>query len=246
LLAGTILYQLISVATLVFAHNQLQPHRAVTMLWATFGAAVPVALEGLERDGATARGVRPPLPRMLAIAGLVVAISAIFTLGSEQGSDLAGGPYSREAHNGPGLGQTRLMSSFITSTLGRPPQRATIVAGDHLLLVTQPYNGFLPLRARYAHPEAHLAQRIQVLRAAARCPDPACTTRALTRSKFGPIDALVLARQFSGFRIKTQEDHFPEPLPIAIHFRPGSFDPLVWARRNFGGYTVFVRRPAVP
>jgi galactan 5-O-arabinofuranosyltransferase len=44
LLAGTVLYQLVSVTTLVFFHNQLQPHRAVAMMWATYGAAAPVAL----------------------------------------------------------------------------------------------------------------------------------------------------------------------------------------------------------
>jgi hypothetical protein len=117
-----------------------------------------------------------------------------------------------------------------------------IVTGDHDLLVTRPYYGFLPLRARYAHPEAHLFQRIEVLRTAAACPDPACTSRALTGSKFGPIDALVLARTPFGLRIKTQEDTFPQPTPIQIFFRPRNFSPVAWARRNVGGYVVLVRR----
>ena len=117
-----------------------------------------------------------------------------------------------------------------------------IVTGDRALLVTKPYYGFLPLRARYAHPEAHLAQRVRVLRAAAACPDPACTTRALTTSKFGPIDALVLAKTPFGLRIRTQRDTFPQPTPVAIFFRPRSFPPANWVRRDVGGYAVLVRR----
>jgi galactan 5-O-arabinofuranosyltransferase len=243
LIGGTIVYQLISVATLVFANNQLQPHRAVTMMWATYGAALPVALDGYRRGGGLGQLMPSALPRVLAVVALAVAIPATFALGSEQGADLAGGPFAVAAHDRPELSQTRAISSFITRASGKRPQELTIVAGDHAVLVTEPYYGFLPLRARYAHPEAHLAQRIEVLRAAARCPDPACTTRALSHSRFGPIDALVLARTFPGFRVETQEDRFPEPQPITVHFSPGSFDPAVWMRRNFGGYAVFVRRP---
>jgi galactan 5-O-arabinofuranosyltransferase len=243
LIVGTIAYQLISVTTLVFASNQLQPHRAVTMMWAGFGAAVPVAFEGFER-GALADGpLAPWLPRAAAVVALTLAIPAIFVIGSDQGADLAGGIFSRTAHERPALGQTRLISSFITGTAGRPAQDLTVLSGDHALLVTQPYDGFLPLRARYAHPDAHLDQRLGVVRAAARCRRPACTTRLLTTNRFGPVDALVLAREVGGFRVDTQEDAFPEPVPVTINFRRGSFDPRVWARANFGGYAVFVRRP---
>lgn len=244
LIGGTILYQLISVATLTFAHNQLQPHRAVTMMWASFGAALPVALEGMRSEGAPSRLVRPSLAKPLAVLGTTVALSAAFALGSALGSDLAAGPYVRAAHARPPLAEPRLISSYITSTTGKAPQQLTIVSGEHALLVIKPYFGFLPLRARYAHPRAHLAQRIEVLRAAARCPTAACTTRELTHSPFGGVDALVLARTFTGPRIQTEEDGFPNPVPVRIYFRRGNFDPAVWASRNFPGYVVFVRRPS--
>ncbi len=242
LLVGAVGYQLVSVATLVFAGNQLQPHRAVTMMWATFGAAVPVALEGFSPSRGLGRLLQPPLPRVFGLLAAVVAVPAVFVLGSAQGSDLTSGRFARAAHDRPALSQSRAISSFITQTSGRPPDKLTILAGDHALLVTEPYYGFLPLRARYAHPDAHLAQRIEVLRAAARCPDPACTTRTLEGSRFGSIDALVLARNFGRLRIETEEDKFPEPVPIKIDYRPQQFSPADWARRQIGGYVVLVRR----
>jgi galactan 5-O-arabinofuranosyltransferase len=234
LFAGTVLYQLISVLTLTLAHNQLQPHRAVTMMWATIGAAVPVALDGYQRRGDGAR--------TLATIALLIAAPAMFALGAAQGTDLASGTYARRAHSPLALSETRQISSFITSTSGKRPDRLVVVSGDRALLVTRPYYGFLPLRARYAHPEAHLAQRIAVLRAAAACGTPACTRRELTTSKFGPIDALVLANAVGGLRIETQEDGFPTPRLVAIFFRPRNFPPALWARRDVGGYAVLVRR----
>jgi galactan 5-O-arabinofuranosyltransferase len=242
LLVGAVGYQLVSVATLVFAGNQLQPHRAVTMMWATFGAAIPVALESFSSGRGLGRVLQPPLPRVFGLLAAVVAVPAVFVLGSTQGSDLASGRFSRLAHDRPELSQTQAISSFITQTSGRPPDKLTILAGDHPLLVTEPYYGFLPLRARYAHPDAHLAQRIEVLRAAARCPSAACTTTTLEHSHFGRIDALVLARNFGRLRIDTEEDKFPEPVRIAIDFRPRQFSPFDWAQRRIGGYMVLVRR----
>jgi galactan 5-O-arabinofuranosyltransferase len=244
LVAATVVYQLVSVTTLVFAHQQLQPHRAITMMWATIGAALPVTLDGFQPQGAFRRLLQPPLPRLLGVLAAAAAIPAIFVLGATQGSDLAGGPFTMAAHQPVPLARTKAMSRYIRHTTGKRPQQLTIVSGVRALLVTRPYYGFLPLRPRYAHPEAHLAQRIEVLRAAARCPDPACTTRALTRSKFGPIDALVLARTIAGLRIQTQEDVFPKSLPTQVYFRPGNFDPAAWVRRNFGSYAVLVRRAA--
>jgi galactan 5-O-arabinofuranosyltransferase len=242
LLVGCVGYQLVSVATLVFAHNQLQPHRAVTMMWATFGAAIPVALEGFSPRHGLGRLLQPPLPRVFGLLAAVVAVPAVFALGSMQGSDLAAGPFSREAHEPVGLGQTRAISNFITQTTGHPPDKLTVLSGDHGLLVIKPYYGFLPLRARYAHPEAHLAQRIEVLRAAARCPGPKCTADTLEHSKFGHIGALVLARNFGKLRIQTEEDKFPESVPITIDFRPKQFGPGYWVRRRIGGYVVLVHR----
>jgi galactan 5-O-arabinofuranosyltransferase len=241
-LVGAVLYQLVSVATLVFAQNQLQPHRAVTMMWATIGAALPVALESFSLKRGLGRLMQPPLPRVFATLAAVVAVPAIFVLGSAQGSDLTSGPFAREAHERPGLSQTRAISSFITQATGKRPKELTLVAGDHALLVTQPYYGFLPLRARYAHPDAHLAQRIEVLRAAARCPGPKCTVDVLEHSKFGHIGALVLARNAGKLRIETEEDKFPESVPITIDFRPKQFGPGYWIRRTIGGYVVLVHR----
>jgi hypothetical protein len=245
LIGGTILYQLVSVFTLLAAHNQLQPHRAVTMMWATYGAALPVAFDGYRRATGQARLLQAPLPRLLGVAAAVVAIPAVFVLGSEMGGDLAGGPFARHAHHPPPLRESRLIADFINHTAGKPADRLTILTGDHTLLVTRPYFGFLPLRARYAHPEARLSERIAVLRAAAACPDPVCTTRTLEHSKFGPIDALVLADTPQGFRVRAQKDHFPSPIPVAIYFRHGSFSPAYWVKKTFPSYAVFVRRPGV-
>ena len=241
-LVGGVVYQLVSVATLVFANNQLQPHRAVTMMWASFGAGVGVAIDGFRSDSGLGRLLQPPLPRVFGTMAAVVAVPAVFVIGSTLGSDLASGPFSREAHERPALAQSRTMSSFITSTTGKRPNQLTIVAGDRALLVTKPYYGFLPLRARYAHPEAHLHQRLEVLRATARCPDPACAVRTLEGSRFGRIDALVLARNFGMLRIETQLDRFPEPVPIGIDFRQKLFPPAFWVRRRIGGYKVLVLR----
>jgi galactan 5-O-arabinofuranosyltransferase len=248
LIGATILYQVISVVTLVWAHNQLQPHRAVTMMWATYGAAVPVAIEAFRRHGPGRRLLEPPVARVLAIAAAVAAIPAAFVIGAEQGSDLAGGPFARQAHERPALAQSRLIADFINHSAGKPAGQLTILSGDHTLLITRPYYGFLPLRARYAHPEAHLHERISVLRAATRCPDPACVARTLERSRFGRLDALVLARTPLGFRVNTEEDRFPEPQPVQIYFKRGSFAIPFWIKRSFPGYRVFVRRPgaAVP
>lgn len=244
LLVGAVVYQLISVATLVFAQNQLQPHRAVTMMWATFGAAVPVALEAFNSKRGLGKLLTPPLPRVFGLLAAVVAIPAVFVMGAAQGSDLVSGPYARKAHDRPALAQSRLMSSFITHQTRKRPDQLVIVApqGNHALLVTKPYWGFLALRARYAHPEAHLHQRIAVLRATSRCPDASCAVRTLEGSKFGRIDALIFARDLGLLRIQTQEDVFPKSVPVTILFRQGLFPPKYWVRKRFGGYKVVVLR----
>jgi galactan 5-O-arabinofuranosyltransferase len=242
-LAGTVLYQLASVTSLVVTHNQLQPHRAVTMLWATFGAAVPVAFDGLQRRGGVGELLPQPVRRAAAATTLAVAGAAIFLLGAAQGADLAGGVYSRRAHEQPSLGQTAAMSRFIKDTTGKQPQQLTVLTGTHPILITEPYYGFLPLRARYAHPEARLSERFAVLRAAAGCPDANCTTRKLTQSRFGPIDALILARIPGGYRVTGQVDAFPKPRNVMVRFRRQSFAPAAWTWRDFGPYRVFVRRP---
>jgi galactan 5-O-arabinofuranosyltransferase len=247
LLAGTILYQLISVGTLTFLHSQLQPHRAVTMMWVTYGATVPVVLENLfDRRGAT-RWLAAPGLRLAAVAVVAIALPATFLLGAEQGADLAGGPFTKAALRRPvALGQLNRMTTFITQASGKRPQDLTVLTGDTHLLITRPYFGFLPLRARYAHPEADIPGRVAVLRAASACATPACTTRTLTSSRFGRVDVLVLSRTPFGFRVHAQEDGFPKTHGVNVEFRRGSFAKATWARRAFGGYTVFVRRPGQP
>jgi hypothetical protein len=201
-----------------------------------------VALEAYSPNHGWGKLLTPPLRRVFGLLAAVVAVPTIFAIGAAQGSDLASGPFSREAHQRPALAQTRAISSFITQTTGRRPDQLVVLSGDHALLVTKPYFGFLTLRARYAHPEAHLHQRLEVLRATAHCPDASCAVRTLENSRFGRIDALVLARNFGFLRIETEEDKFPEPVPTKIGFRQDLFPPRFWVRKRFGGYKVLVLR----
>src|SRR3954452_22874892 len=136
LLVATVVYQVLSSTSLLFSENQLQPHRAVTMMWATMGAAVPVALEGSRRI----------VPRALVGVALALAVPATFVLGATQGSDLAAGPLTVAAHTRLDLAPSEAISRFITRMTGRRPQQLTLLTEDHALLVTQPYYDFLPLR----------------------------------------------------------------------------------------------------
>ena len=47
---------------------------------------------------------------------------------------------------------------------------------------------------------------------------------------------------FGKLRIETEQDRFPEPVPIAIEFRPRLFAPTDWVGRKMGGYKVLVLR----
>jgi galactan 5-O-arabinofuranosyltransferase len=243
LLVGAVLYQLASMTALAVAHTQFQPHRAVTMMWATFGAAVPVALEGLERPDSILAAVGAPVARAFKLATVSLGVLAVFLLGAAQGADLAAGPYTRAAHKQRPIARAAAVSNFITQTARKPSKELTVLTSDRSLMVTEPYYGFVALEARYAHPEADLPERIAVLRAAAGCPDAACTTRRLETSRFGPIDALMLARLPEGYRIQTEVDAFPRPRHVTVIFPRGSFASAVWAKRDFGPYSVFVRRP---
>ena len=234
LLAGTVAYQLASVATLLLAHQQLQPHRAVTMLWATAGAAGAVALSALVGDRA--------VDRRLVAALAVVAAAATFTLGAAQGTTQATGRFTRAAHARVDLAPSAEMARFIATATARRPQSLTVASTDRALLVTRPFHGFLALGARYAHPDAQVGRRIGVLRAAAACPDPACAARTLARTPFGPLDALVLMRTPAGLRIRTDRDGFPQPVPVTITFRPGLLDGAHWRRRDIGAEAVLVHR----
>jgi galactan 5-O-arabinofuranosyltransferase len=243
-LLGAVLYQLLSVATLVFLHDQLQPHRAVVLLWASYGAAIPVALEGLrEGAGMSLPRLRPPIAFGAATAIVALAVGTMFALGSAQASDLVGGPLTQAAHKPVRFGWVKYLSDFITSTTGKKPHQLQVVSDSEALLVTRPYWGFLPLGARYAHPAAKLDQRIKALQAAAACPDAACTSRKLAKTPFGPVDALVVSRAAGDYLIHTEKDSFPRPEPVAILFPRKNFDPSVWATRHFAKFTALVRRP---
>jgi len=242
LLVATVVYQLLSVVSLVFTENQLQPHRAVTMMWATLGAAVPVALEGFTRTGTPARSLPTATLRTVAGAIAVVAVATTFVLGARQGTDLATGPLTIGAHDPVDLETPREMNRFITATTGRRPQDLTLLGGANALLVTRPYNGFLSLSARYAHPEARLPQRVRAVENAAECPDARCTTRALTHTGFGRIDAIVMTRTPVGIELHTQLDAFPLPRLVTISFPAGHLARRVWAQRRYGESVVYARR----
>lgn len=245
LLGATIGYQLLSVTTLVFSENQLQPHRAVTMMWATLGAAVPVALEGMSRSGTLGAQLPPAATRAVALVIAVIAIPATFVLGAAQGRDLSTGPLTVGAHDPVDMRTPYEIGRYITNATGRPATDLTVLTDDRGrgVLVTQPFHGFLPLGARYAHPEARLGRRVRAVRAMAACQTMACTTRALTVTGFGPVDAVVLTRTGTGVQLTAQLDHFPLPRFDVIAFRPALFDRNVWARRWFGDLLVLVRRP---
>jgi galactan 5-O-arabinofuranosyltransferase len=239
---GAVLYQLFSVATLVIADTQLQPHRAVTLMWAAMGAAGAVAVDRL-RDPGTRTRLAAPGMRWVAGALVALTVAGTFAVGSSQGTDLAAGPYTQAAHRRPDLTNTTAESRFIKQTTGKPPDQLTVLSVDDPLVVLEPYYGFLALRARYAHPQARLPERIAVLRAAAACHDSACAQRTLEGSQFGRIDAMVLTRTRAGYRVVAQEDGFPGPKAFTIVFRRRLFSPALWASRSIGHNIVLVRRP---
>jgi hypothetical protein len=191
-----------------------------------------------------AKGLPPATARAAAVAIAVIAIPATFVLGARQGTDLATGPLTIGAHDPVDMATPHQMSRFIIRTTGkRPPQLTLLSGGKDPVLVTQPYNGFLALSARYAHPEAQLPRRVRWVQKAAECSNAACTTRLLTQTPFGRVDALVLSRVRVGFQLQTQTDSFPLPRLVTIDFPRAHLDPLVWAHRRFGQFTVFARRP---
>lgn len=243
LLVGTVLYQLISVTSLVFSDNQLQPHRAATMMWATLGAAVPVALEGFRRGGSL--GVQLPVAATRAVATVVaiVAVGATFVAGALQGRDLASGSLTIGAHDPTDMAAPGLMSRFITSTTGRPAHDLVLLTGEKSVLITRPYSGFLALSARYAHPEAQQPARVKLIERIADCPTAGCTTRLLTHNRFGAVDAMILTNVRVGYQLNTQVDGFPLPRIVTIDFPRAHLDPRVWAVHRFGLFTAFARRP---
>jgi galactan 5-O-arabinofuranosyltransferase len=243
-LAGAaVAWQLVSVTTLLLSENQLQPHRAVTLLWATLGAALPAGLDGMARAGSPFSTLPDAMRRATLTVLAVAAAGAVFVLGARQGADLATGPLTQGAHLYFDLDTPAAMAAFVTATTGRPAQDLTVLAGERsAVLVTHPFQGFLALRARYAHPRARLDERVTAIERAAACPTSACVTGALTDTGFGPVDA-VIARRVGGVdELRTQVDAFPDPETVVVRFGPGSFDPAVWAQRRWGDDVVYARR----
>ncbi|MCW2990960.1 MAG: hypothetical protein JWM73_1554, partial [Solirubrobacterales bacterium] len=216
-IGAAIAWQLLSVTTLVFTENQLQPHRAVTLLWASLGAAAPVAFDGFARSGSGAQALPAAFRRATLIVLAVAAAAATFVLGARQGVDLATGELTAGAHEVADLETPAAMSRFITGVRGRPPQDLTVLAGERSsVLVTHPFDGFLALRARYAHPESQLVRRVQTVEATAACPTSACVSRALAHTPFGPVDAVIVLRSGGDDVIQTQVDDFPDPREVTI------------------------------
>jgi hypothetical protein len=175
----------------------------------------------------------------------VIATGATFVLGERQGSDLVSGPLTLGAHDPADLATPRQITRFITATTGRPAEDLTVLGGEKSpVLVTAPFNGYLALSARYAHPEAHQAARVRAVERAADCSTPACTTRALTDTPYGTVDALVLTRAGVGYQLLAQTDAFPDPKLVTIDFPRANFAPATWAVRDFGELVAIVRRPA--
>jgi hypothetical protein len=227
------------------SHNQLQPHRAVTMLWATLGAAVPVAADGWAWKGPPVWRVPRSVARVAVGVLAVVAVGATGLAGANQGTDLVQGTLTVAAFRPTDLETPHRMSVFIRSVTGERPSHMTILVGLRSILVLHPYHGFLALSARYAHPDARLPMRVRVVERAAACRNPACTTRLLTHSRFGRIDAMILRRVPGAYRLHAQLDGFPVPHEIPIVFARRLIDPRVWASRRFAeGYVAFARRPS--
>jgi hypothetical protein len=84
---------------------------------------------------------------------------------------------------------------------------------------------------------------VAAVEAAASCLTATCTTAALTSTPFGRVDAVVLSRTPVGLELLTQLDAFPQPELVRIVFAEDTFDPSVWARRDWGELVVLVRRP---
>jgi hypothetical protein len=72
---------------------------------------------------------------------------------------------------------------------------------------------------------------------------PTCLTAQLTHSRFGRVDAVILTRIRGGLYLESDEDARPRPRAVTVGFRPELFDPSVWVRRDFRGYTAFARLP---
>lgn len=253
LIGAEVVYQLISVASLVGAQQQLQPHRAVMMLWATLGACVPVGAQALLSRERTSPW---PMPReqkaLVAVVCAVLVVPAVLALATEQAREQISGPLTVAAQENEDdvavmVAFTDRVSGFITSRAGRRPEQLTILSEYQPLLVLKPYYGFTQWNIHYAHPQARPEERVALLRAAGGCPNPTCFVRTLDRAKrepldSPPIDAMVLARTGTGtYGCTISLDGLAQPGQVV--FRGSLLDEAQWVSHDFGRFTAFVRRP---
>lgn len=223
-------YQVLSVVLTATSGQQLQPQRAATLLAATIGSMLPVALSSVDVDVVSLRGLRVPGARLAALALAVVA-PAYVAIGDSQAADLRSGPLTHAAHRAPALGYVGEVTRFITSVTHDAPDRLVVASESRAVLVTEPFYGFLPWNDYYAHPDARLAARRAILARAAACTTARCLDATVTRTGLADIDAFVM-RSASG-RLSVD----------GVSFQPLVFDAATWARRDIAGWTVIVRRP---
>lgn len=252
LLAG-LSYQLISVATLTTAHQQLQPQRVAMLILAALGAAVPVGLEALTRTPGSG-SVESPARQFPALRhgpattlAAALMLPALLTIGAQQGDRMISGPLTARAHHDtnlrPTLQAANDISSFITSTTRRHPQQLTVLSTWHPLMELKPYYGFLQWNIAYANPGARTGQRVALLQRAAACPGAACFARTLEDSRFGPVDALVLPRARGGvYRFTVSLYGFPTGSIETVALPARLLDGPAWVHRDIHAASVYVLR----
>jgi hypothetical protein len=195
------------------------------------------------RKGSLARALPAAGARAAALTRAVVAPRAGFVVGERPGSHHVAGPLTLGAHEPADLAKPKRIARFITDTTGEPAQDLTLLSGDkNAVLVTEPFDGFLALSARYAHPEAQQVRRVHWVESVSACSGAPCTTQRLTHTPFGPVDALVLSETPFGYQLLTQIDGFPDPELVTIRFAIENFDTSVWAIRDFDGVVAIARR----
>lgn len=91
----------------------------------------------------------------------------------------------------------------------RVGQRAVLVSDRVDILAYYPNHAFIPWDAHYANPAAEFNERINVLRHLATIDDPARFADTAKSSRFGPIDALVLAIEDDHLAFRYLDDIFP-------------------------------------
>ncbi|MEK7424677.1 MAG: arabinofuranosyltransferase [Actinomycetota bacterium] len=91
----------------------------------------------------------------------------------------------------------------------RVGERATLVSDRIDILAYYPNHAFIPWDAHYANPAAEFGERVEFLRLLAAIDDPAKFAFAAGSSRFGPIDAFVLAIDDDELVFHYLDDIFP-------------------------------------